>query len=116
MILQGCINHQYNDDEYSVGHAAISPDGEYLYFVSDMPGGYGGTDLYACKSNGSSWGTPLNLGPAINTEGDEMFPFYHPSGKLYFSSDAQVGLGGHDIFMKILFHANWRTTTSDITC
>ncbi len=87
----------YNDDEYSVGHAGISPDGQYLYFVSDMPGGYGGTDLYVCRSEGSSWGTPLNMGPSINTEGDEMFPYVHNDGTMYFASDGHGGLGGLDI-------------------
>jgi len=88
----------YNNDEYSVGHAAISPDGEYLYFVSDMPGGYGGTDLYASRNIGGSWATPLNLGPSLNTEGDEMFPNIHEDGTFYFASEGHGGLGGLDVF------------------
>ncbi len=90
---------KYNNDEYSVGHPAVSADGSYLYFVSDMPGGYGGTDLYVCEAEGvGSWGVPMNLGPDINTEGDEMFPYVDKDNELYFASDGQGGLGGLDIF------------------
>ncbi len=87
-----------NSDEYSTAHPALSDDGMKLYFASDMPGGYGGMDLYVMERTGSGWGTAVNLGPDINTEGDEVFPFYHPSGDLYFSSDGLVGCGGLDIF------------------
>lgn len=89
----------YNNDEYSVGHAAIDPSGEYLYFVSDMPGGYGGTDIYVSEREGEGgWGIPMNLGPVINTEGNEMFPYMDKEGVLYFASDGHGGLGGLDIF------------------
>lgn len=98
---------EYNDNEYSVGHAAISPDGEFLYFVSDMPGGYGGTDLYVSRAEGSSWSTPLNMGPDVNTEGDEMFPYIHNDGTLYFASDGHGGLGGLDIFRTSGKNTNW---------
>ena len=98
---------QYNNDEYSVGHAALSTDGSKLYFVSDMPGGYGGTDLYVSEGSGDSWGTPMNLGPAINTEGDEMFPYVHLDGKLYFASDGLGGMGGLDIFEAKGEGTNW---------
>lgn len=91
-------NFAFNNDEYSVGHPALSPDGNTLYFVSDMPGGYGSTDIYVTKKEGDSWGTPKNLGPDINTEGREMFPYVDQDGELYFSSDAHGGLGGLDIF------------------
>jgi len=90
----------YNNDEYSVGHPALTADGNTMYFVSDMPGGYGSTDIYVTKkdSGGGEWGTPKNLGPEINTEGREMFPFVDSTGELFFSSDAHGGLGGLDIF------------------
>ena len=88
----------FNNDEYSVGHPALSPDGNTLYFVSDMPGGYGATDLYVSKKEGETWGTPKNLGPDINTEGREMFPSVDKDGELYFSSDGHGGLGGLDNF------------------
>ena len=89
---------QYNNDEYSVGHAALSPDGNLLYFVSDMPGGFGGTDLYVSERVGGTWLAPKNLGPEINTEGDEMFPWMAEDGTLYFASTGHGGLGGLDIF------------------
>lgn len=88
----------FNNKDYSVGHPALSSDGNALYFVSDMPGGYGDTDVYVAHifSNGLL-GTPQNLGPKINTAGREMFPFVKDS-LLYFSSDGHYGLGGLDVF------------------
>ncbi len=88
----------FNSDEYSVAHPTLSPDGSKLFFSSDMPGGFGGMDLYISEREGGRWGPPLNLGPSINTEGNEVFPYYHDVGRLYFSSDGQVGLGGLDIY------------------
>jgi len=88
----------FNSDEYSVAHPTLSDDGSFLYFSSDMPGGYGGMDLYFSEKESGNWGPPLNMGPAINTEGNEVFPYYHQNGKLYFSSDGQIGLGGLDIY------------------
>ena len=89
----------YNDAAYSVGQASVSEDGETLYFVSDMPGGYGGTDIYRTTMNDSGdWSTPENLGEFINTEGDEMFPYIHYSGLLFFSSNGHKGLGGLDVY------------------
>ena len=88
----------YNNDEYSVGHPALTADGNTMYFVSDMPGGYGFTDIYVTKKEGENWGTPKNLGREVNTEGREMFPYVTPEGELYFSSDGHGGLGGLDIF------------------
>ncbi|MEI6684023.1 MAG: OmpA family protein [Bacteroidota bacterium] len=82
----------------------ISADGNTLYFVSDRTGGYGGYDIYrSIKSESGEWGTPINLGPAINSKGNEKSPFIHPDGKtLYFSSDGWPGLGGYDIFFSKL--------------
>ncbi|HSN50688.1 MAG TPA: hypothetical protein VLR52_05605, partial [Bacteroidales bacterium] len=79
---------------------SISPDQKTLYFVSDRNGGYGGYDIYrSAKNADGEWGAPINLGPVINTTGNEKAPFIHPDGKtLYFSSDGQMGLGGYDIF------------------
>jgi outer membrane protein OmpA-like peptidoglycan-associated protein len=88
----------FNNNDFSCGHPALSPDDAKLYFVSDMPGGYGGTDVYVVEYNGGQWGTPVNLGKEINTEGNEMFPFIDGSGNLYFASDGHEGLGGLDIF------------------
>jgi outer membrane protein OmpA-like peptidoglycan-associated protein len=87
-----------NNNEYSVGHPALSRDGNILYFVSDMKGGYGGTDLYMCRRLQAGWGQPVNLGPVVNTSGNEMFPYMATSGDLYFASDGHAGFGGLDIF------------------
>lgn len=99
----------YNNPEYySVGHPAISPDGNTLYFVSDMPGGYGGTDIYYCiKNDNNTWGYPVNAGNKINTEGKEVFPFVDNDGTLYFSSDGHPGMGGLDIFKSTGSKKNW---------
>ncbi len=88
----------FNNKEYSVGQASLTADGNLMYFVSDMPGGKGGTDLYISEKKGDSWGTPVNLA-ALNTEGDEMFPFIHESGMLFFASNGHVSLGGLDVFV-----------------
>ena len=88
----------FDNDQYSVGHPALTPDGNTMYFVSDMPGGYGYTDIYVTKKDGETWTTPKNLGPEINTEGREMFPYVDKDGELYFASDGHGGLGGLDIF------------------
>ena len=88
----------FNSDEYSVAHPAVTPDGNTMYFASDMPGGFGGMDLYVTSFGDGQWSPPTNLGPRINTEGNEIFPYYHISGKIFFSSDGQLGLGGLDIY------------------
>ena len=91
----------YNSPDYSVGHASISADGQTLYFASDMPGGIGGVDIYKASINeDGSFGKAINLGDKVNTEGNEMFPFIHPSNEmLFFSSNGKVGLGGLDVFV-----------------
>ena len=84
----------------SFAHPAVSPDGEWLYFVSDMPGGLGGFDIWRCRLTGSNeTGSVENLGEPVNTPGDEMFPAFRPNGDFYFSSDGHPGLGGLDIFI-----------------
>ncbi|GAB3204625.1 outer membrane protein OmpA-like peptidoglycan-associated protein [Pontibacter aydingkolensis] len=88
----------FNSTEYSTGHPALA-DSHTLYFVSDMPGGFGGTDLYKTVKVGGEWQTPVNLGPEINTSGNEMFPFVDEHGNLYFASNGHPGLGGLDIFV-----------------
>lgn len=85
-------------DSVMVAHPAIAPDGSTLYFVSDRPGGYGGKDLYKSVKYEGQWGMAENLGSAINTPGDEMYPYVRHDGTLYFSSDGHIGFGGLDIF------------------
>ena len=97
----------YNSDDYSVGHPTLSEDGKMLYFVSDMPGGYGGTDLYRSKMIDGQWSAPENLGAAINTQGNEMFPYMHKDGSLYFSSDAHNTMGGLDVFITYYNGERW---------
>lgn len=91
------------DDTLVAAHPALSPDGQTLYFVSDMPGGRGGKDLYRTTrtSPGSPWSRPENLGTDVNTRGNELFPFVHEDGTLYFASDGHIGMGGLDIFRAV---------------
>lgn len=90
-----------NNKEYSVGHPSLTPDGNTMYFSSNMPGGCGGADIYRItKDEKGTWGTPENMGNKINTEGDELFPFYEgKNGVLFFASNGRFGLGGLDIFI-----------------
>jgi outer membrane protein OmpA-like peptidoglycan-associated protein/Tol biopolymer transport system component len=101
------VGFYLNSDEYSVGHPAVSADGNTLYFVSDMAGGHGGTDIYSVDMVNGSWTNLQNLGPEINTFGNEMFPFIDDSGVLYFSSDGIAGLGSLDIFKTTYSDGKW---------
>jgi outer membrane protein OmpA-like peptidoglycan-associated protein/tetratricopeptide (TPR) repeat protein len=93
----------FNSDQYSTAHPALSPDEKTLYFASDMPGTYGQSDLFKVTVNkDGSFGKPENLGPAINTEGRETFPFISEENELYFASDGRPGLGGLDVFVTII--------------
>ena len=86
------------DSLSSYAHPAISPDGHYLYFTSDMLGGYGGKDIWRVPVSNAGFGAVENLGDVINTPGDEMFPTMKDNGDLYFSSDGHPGMGGLDLF------------------
>jgi outer membrane protein OmpA-like peptidoglycan-associated protein len=88
----------YNSDEYSTGHPCLSKDGTKLFFTSDKPGGFGGTDIYYAELNGSEWSEPKNAGELVNTSGNESFPYLAHNNELYFSSDGHPGMGGLDIF------------------
>ena len=88
-----------NDTLSSFAYPAVSPDGKWLYFSSDMPGGFGGMDLWRIAIDEQSWAIPENLGSDINTFGDEVFPTFRPNGDLYFSSDGHPGMGGLDLFV-----------------
>lgn len=102
----------FNSNEYSVGHPAISKDGKRMYFMSDMPGGYGETDIYVSYKDGSSWGAPINLGKKVNTAGREMFPTIAEDGTLYYSSDGKVGLGGLDLYSATYQNSEWTNITN----
>jgi len=98
-VWENITSLPFNNTEYSTGHPALSADGQTLYFSSNMPGGYGKTDLYKVAINpDGSYSNPENLGPDINTPTDEMFPFSGADGTLYFSSNGHPGLGGLDIY------------------
>ncbi|WP_428229219.1 OmpA family protein [Flavobacterium sp.] len=88
----------FDNDDYSVGHPSLSDDGQWLFFASDMPGGYGETDLYVVKiAEDGTMSSPQNLGPKINTIGNDLFPFFR-NGVLYFSSDGHYGYGDLDVY------------------
>ena len=88
-------------------HPAVSPDGQWLYFVSDMPGGMGGKDLWRVRLTEAGLGGVENLGTPVNTPGDEMFPTFRPNGDLYFSSDGHEGMGGLDIYIAHPTASGW---------
>lgn len=93
------VPFEHNLEGYNVAHPALSSDNQRLYFVSDLPGGYGGTDIYVCYWENEKWSPPINLGGNINTDGNELFPFIHEDGTLYFSSNGHKNsLGGFDIW------------------
>ncbi|WP_291129066.1 OmpA family protein [Flavobacterium sp. UBA7682] len=88
----------FNSDKYSVGHPSLSEDGKWLFFASDMPGGLGETDLYVVQiAEDGTMTTPQNLGPTVNTIGNELFPYFR-NGTLYFSSDGHYGWGDLDVY------------------
>jgi len=98
---------QYASEDYSTGHPSISKDGKLLFFISNMPGGYGGTDIYYCRKQGFTWGPPINLGPNINTSSNEMFPYISDDNYLYFASNGHIGFGGLDIFKSTFEQNHW---------
>jgi len=89
---------QYNDPSYNLFHPCLSPEGNFIYFASDMRGGEGGFDLYMCVMENGSWSEPVNLGSTVNTRKNEIYPAAHESGRLYFSTNGRDGVGGYDIF------------------
>lgn len=90
----------YNATNYSCGHPSLSLDGKTLFFSSDMPGGFGGSDIYSCSISATGeFGKPQNLGPHVNTSGQEMFPWISADNNLYFASNGRPGFGGLDIFV-----------------
>jgi outer membrane protein OmpA-like peptidoglycan-associated protein len=98
--------------EYSVGHPSLSEDGKKIVFTSDMPGSIGGTDIWMIIKSGNTWSRPINLGPQVNTEGNEMFPFIAQNGDLFFASNGHLGLGGLDIFYAPLKNNEYRNVVN----
>jgi hypothetical protein len=98
---------RFNNEWYNVTTPCLSPDGKRLYFASNKAGGFGGSDLYYSEWKVNYWGDPVNLGPAINTSGNESYPFVSLSGDLYFASDGHPGLGGKDIFVSRFADTAW---------
>lgn len=97
----------YNSPKYNNAHPSLSVDGTQLFFVSDMPGGTGGMDIYVSVLENGQWSSPKNLGPSINTRLDEAFPTIHASGRLYFSSKGHGSKGGFDLFFSERINDSW---------
>ena len=97
----------YNNPLYTYSTPALSPDGQRIYFSSDMPGGSGGMDLYYCDRHNNDWDQPVNMGPIINTQKNESFPFACRYGKLFFASDGHNGFGGMDLYYTQEINGEW---------
>lgn len=98
----------FNSDDYSVGHPALNGIGTMMIFASDMPWGYGGSDLYMVRwEGGDRWSNPMNLGPLVNSEGNEVFPFIYNDSTLYFASDGLFGMGGLDVYESRFENGAW---------
>ncbi|MEY3367127.1 MAG: hypothetical protein RI973_282 [Bacteroidota bacterium] len=97
----------FNNDEYSCFHPALSADGKRLFFSSNMPGGYGGFDLYFVQKKGDDWSKPVNLGKDVNSAGNEVFPFIHKSGNLFYSSNGWGGEGKLDVYAVDVSGSDW---------
>lgn len=97
----------FNKGNDSYMHPSISPDGEKLYFASNKPSGYGGYDIYFVEKEGNNWSEPINMGPEVNSNGNEGFPFMPPNGVLFFASNGHKGLGAIDLFMIDISSNRW---------
>jgi len=103
----------FNDNKFSTGHPALSPDNKQLYFTSDRPSSIGGADIFVVDINeDGTYSKPRNLGPEVNTKGKDMFPFVSDDGVLYFSSDGHKGNGGLDIFASKITDTSFATPVS----
>ncbi len=100
---------QFNRSDYSVGHPSIDTTGNVIYFASDMPGGYGGTDIYSSTYSDGRWSVPQNLGSKVNSAENEFFPFISYDGILYFASKGHGGMGGLDIFFSVPENGEFNT-------
>lgn len=102
----------FNDKESNAAHPAISVEGNLLYFSSDRPGGHGGMDIWVSRRLGDDWGEPINLGPQVNTEGEDIFPFIHADGTLYFASNSHNTTGGLDLYFTNRKGDSWTKPTN----
>lgn len=102
----------FNSDDYTVMHPSLSHDGKLLYFASNMPGGYGGMDLYVVSKDGDIWGEPVNLGEKVNSDQNDAFPFIHENGDLFFASRGHDGLGGYDLYKAKQEMGTWGKATN----
>ena len=98
----------FNSKEFNTAHACLSADGKRLYFSSDMPGGFGGMDIFYADKTEDGWSAPVNLGNKINTKGNELFPFVNADNTLYYASNGLVGLGGLDIYECLYKDGRWQ--------
>ncbi|MBA7576639.1 hypothetical protein ES708_18480 [subsurface metagenome] len=98
---------KYNDPDYNIAHPTISRDGNQLFFASNMPGGQGKSDIYYSLKENGEWTKPENLGLAVNSDGSELYPFVHESGRVYFASDRKSSLGGLDIYYSQFVDGKW---------
>lgn len=102
----------FNSTAFNTAHPGLNSDASRLYFASDMPGGYGGYDIYYSDKTGEIWGHPVNSGPVINTSGNEVFPFVFNNNRLYFASDGHGGQGKVDIFYSDSQHDLWNSAVN----
>ena len=105
--IKDIVALDFNNESYSCTQPTLSHDGNYMIFASDMPGGLGGYDLYITVKDGDGWTEPKNLGDQVNSIGDEMYPYIHHNGNLYYSSLGLDGFGGMDIFISEKKGDNW---------
>jgi outer membrane protein OmpA-like peptidoglycan-associated protein/tetratricopeptide (TPR) repeat protein len=108
--FKNIVPFQYNNETYAVQHPSVSPNGNMMAFSSNMPKGYGGSDIYWCKKTADGWSAPQNFGNKINTEGEEVFPYWGDNNTLFFSSDGHKGYGGLDIYV-----SRWDATSNTFT-
>jgi outer membrane protein OmpA-like peptidoglycan-associated protein len=102
----------FNSSEFNTCHPTIHADGNKMYFSSDRPGGKGGMDIWVSIKTGDAWGKPTNLGSDVNTSKNELFPFVHADGTVFYASNGLGGLGGLDIFYTTLYNKKWTKATT----
>ena len=102
----------FNGESFTTMHPTLHPDGQQLYFASDRPGGFGKNDIYMVEMINGKWSEPINLGPEINTAGNEVSPFFHESGYFFFASDGHLGEGGMDLYMVDMGGKRWGQLTN----